>query len=104
VTAAEQTLRREVGLTVELGDTRGNLTSVGLLLVRVLQELLGDRIGVDAGGHEVVALVAQHTDDLGGERFVEQLEDGITIRAITLGDRALLDVLPRALPQCFDVC
>ena len=56
-------------------------------------------LGVDPGGHVVVALVAQDADDLGRERLVQDLDDGLAVRAIVLGDRALLDVPARPLPQ-----
>ena len=43
-----------------------------LLLVRVLQELGRHGLGWMPRGHEVVALVAQHADDLGGERLIQR--------------------------------
>src|SRR5262249_37589818 len=57
----------------------------------------------DARGHEVVTLVAQHADDLGGERLVQHPDDGLTVGAVVLGDGALLDVPPCALAQLADV-
>jgi len=58
---------------------RSAMRSRGLLLVGVLEELLGHSLRVDARGHVVVALVAEHTDELGGERLVEKTQDGLAI-------------------------
>jgi hypothetical protein len=76
---------------------------VPLLLVRVLEELRGHRLGVDALGHEVVPLVAQHADDLGGQGLVEQADDGVAVRLVALGDGAVLDVLARPVAERLDV-
>ena len=71
--ARGEALGREVGLAAELRDALGDLVGVLLLVVGVLEELGRHALGVDALRHEVVALVAQHADDLGGERLVQQL-------------------------------
>ena len=55
----------------------GDLVGVRLLLVRVLEELGRDALRVDARRHEVVALVAQHADDLGRQRLVQDLDHGL---------------------------
>jgi hypothetical protein len=102
-TAGEQAFGVQVRLAPELGDALGDEVGVRLLLVRVLEELLGHRLGVDARGHVVVALVAEHADELGGERLVEQAQDGLAIAAIGLGDGALLDVAARAAAELLDV-
>src|SRR5450631_2294185 len=70
-----------------------------LLLARVLQKLVRDRAGVDALGHEIMALVTQHADNLRRQRFVEKLDRGFGIAAVARGHRAFLDVLARALAQ-----
>ena len=69
----------------------------------MLQELRGDRVGVDALGHEVVTLVAQHADDLRGQRLVEQLDHGLAVGPVSIGDRAFFDVLPRPATKLGDV-
>ena len=53
--------------------------------------------------HEVVPLVAQDADDLGGERLVEELDHGLAVGPVARGDRALLDVLARACAERLDV-
>ena len=98
-----QPLRVQVRLAPELHDAGGDLVGVPLLLVRVLEELRGHGLGVDPLGHEVVALVAQHADDLGGQRLVEQLHHRLAVRLVALGHRAVLDVLARALAERLDV-
>ena len=62
----------EVRLAAELHDALGDLVGVLLLLLRVFEELGLDRIGEHARRHEVMAVVAQHADPFGRQRFVEQ--------------------------------
>ena len=64
----------EVRLALELRDAQRDLVGVPQLLVGVLEELGGHRPGVEPVGHEVVALVAEDADDLGGQRLVEHLD------------------------------
>ena len=82
-----------------LNDALGDLVGVGLLLVRVLQELGRHGLGVDAARHEVVVPVAQHAHELGGERLVQHLDHLLAVGTVVLGDRALLDVAARLLAQ-----
>ena len=72
VAASAQALGVEVRLAAELHDALRDQVGVRLLLAGVLEELVGDGLGVDARRHEVVALVAQDADDLGRERLVQQ--------------------------------
>jgi hypothetical protein len=76
---------------------------MSLLLVRMLQKLLRDRIGVNALSHKVVSLVAKDADDLGGQRFIEHANDGLAIGPISLRDGARLDVLSRPAAELLDV-
>src|ERR1700733_8656807 len=39
----------------------------------------------------MMALVAQHTDEFGGERIVEQLDDVFTPRTVARGDGAVVE-------------
>ncbi len=93
----------EVRLAVELRDALGDLVGVLLLLVGVLEELLRDRLRVDARGHEVVPLVAEHADDLRRQRLVQDLDDRLAVGAVALGHRPLLHMLPRSFPKRLDV-
>ena len=70
------------GSPAELHDARRDLVRVRLLLVRVLEELLRDALGVEPARHEVVPLVAQHADELGRERLVQELEHGLAVGAV----------------------
>jgi len=57
---------------------RGDHVSVLLFLFGVLQKLFGDGLRVDSGRHEVVTLVAQHADDLRGQRLPCNLRPSFT--------------------------
>jgi hypothetical protein len=50
-----------------------------------------------------VVLVAQRANDLGGERLVQHLDDGVPVSLIPLGNGALFDVLPRTPAQFLDI-
>ena len=93
----------EVGLALELHDARRDEVGVSLLLGGVLEELGRHRARVDALGHVVVPLVAQHADQLGGQRLVEDGDDPGHIGPVGVGDRALLDVGAGILAQRFYV-
>ena len=103
MTPAGEPLGIEVGLAPELHDALGDLVRVPLLLAGVLEELRLHGLGVDALGHEVVALVAQHAHQLGGEGLVEQADDGVAVGLVGLGHGAVLDVLSGPLAQRLDV-
>jgi hypothetical protein len=81
-----------VGLAAELGDPLGGQVGVALLVVGVLLQLGGDGGAVHALGHEVVTLVAQHADQLGGQHLVEDVQHAGQVGAIGLGDRSLIEV------------
>ena len=74
-----------------------------LLFGGVLREFRGHAVGVDAIGHEIVALVTQYADDFRGQGLVADLDHGFAVRLIAFGHRALLDVAPGALAQGLDV-
>src|SRR5690348_4831109 len=76
---------------------------MGLLLVRVLEELVRDGAGMNPLGHEVVQFVTKHAHDLRGQRIVQNLDHGLGVAAIGGGDGTLFDVLARAGTQCLDV-
>ncbi|MNG20474.1 hypothetical protein D3C84_1047300 [compost metagenome] len=46
-----------------------------------------------------MALVAQHTDQFGGQRFVEQADNFLPIGAVAFGHCAVLHVLPCTFAQ-----
>src|SRR6267143_1305856 len=82
-----------------LHDARGDLVGVLLLLAGVLEKLRRHAFGMDAFRHEVMALVAQRADDLGGERLVQELQHHAAVGVIAGSHRPLGDVLPGALAQ-----
>ncbi|MNI72323.1 hypothetical protein D3C73_1282570 [compost metagenome] len=91
--ALQDALGRQVRLATQLHDALGQTVGVFLFLRSVLGEFRGHRFGVQSTGHEVVALVAQHTDDFRGQRFVQQFQHGFAVCAIGVRDGAGLDVL-----------
>jgi hypothetical protein len=101
--SGRQAVGIEVWLAAQLYDTLRDQVGVSLLFVGVLQKLGRNTLGVDAASHEIVTLVAQHANNLGGQRFVQNLDDGVAVSGVPFGDRALFDMFPGALAQCFDV-
>ena len=73
--ALGQRLGVEVGLAAQLHDALGQLVGVGHFLVGMDQELVGDGRRGQTHGGEVMALVAHHAHQLGGQRVIEQLDD-----------------------------
>jgi hypothetical protein len=65
----------------------------------VRQEFVGDRARVDPAGHEVVAAVTQHADNLGRQRFVEQSQHGPALGTVAGRDRTILGVAAGPLAQ-----
>src|SRR5215212_4091787 len=76
---------------------------MSLFFVRVLQELGGHALGVDAGSHEIMTAVSKRTNDLGRERFVQKFDYGFAVRAIAFSDSTILDVLSGAFAQSLDI-
>src|SRR5262245_8511030 len=76
---------------------------MALFFVGVLQKLRGNAFGVNTGSHEIMAPVAEYTNDLGCERFVQKFDYGFAIRVITRCDSTILDVLSGAFAQSFDI-
>ena len=103
VAAHQQAFGIEVRRAIELDDALGDLVGVALLFVGVLQKLLGHCLGVNATGHEVMALVAQDADNFGGQRFVEHAQRGLQIGLVALRDRAFFNVLAGAAANFLDV-
>ena len=99
----EEAIGIHVGRPAELHDPLGDEIGVALLLVGVLEELSGHRLGVDARRHVVVALVTQDAHELRRERFVEQAQDGLAVRAIAFGDRAFLHMAAGPSTKLLDI-
>src|ERR1700760_367542 len=63
----------------------------------MLLEFIGNALGVDAGGHEVMVHVAQHADDFGRQRFIQDFNGFIHIAFITFGYGAIFHLMNGAL-------
>src|SRR5471030_1560591 len=90
---ARQCCRIKIRFAVQLDDALGQPVGVFLLLVGVFEELGLDRAVLQARHRVVVALVAQHTDQLGGQRAVQQRDDAYAVALVAIGDRAVGEVL-----------
>ena len=89
--ALKQAGGRKVGLAAELHDAFSDPVAVRRFLERVDHELLGDLRRGQALGGVVVALVAHHADQLGGQCAVEQRHDVVAPRAIARRHCALVE-------------
>ena len=69
----------------------------------MLKKLLGNRLRLDALRHEEVPLVAQDTDDLGGQYLIEDMDCLRQVTSIRRCDGAFTYVFPCAPAQLFDV-
>jgi hypothetical protein len=74
-----------------------------LFFLRMRKELGLNTFGVHPRRHEIVAAVAQNTDQLGGQRFIEKLVSQVPIEGIRGGDSAFLNVITSASSQGLDV-
>jgi len=101
--ALEQRVGLEVGVAAELHDAFGELVGVRQFLIGVHQELFGDLRRIAPMRGVVVAPVAQHADELGGQGVVEQAHDLVAPRAVGRRHRAFFTValggLDRALVE-----
>src|SRR5229473_1979383 len=76
---------------------------MALFFIGMLQKLRGHTFSVDPGRHKVMAFVAQDANNLGRQRFVEQLYDSLTVGLVSFGYRAIFDVLACPFAESFDV-
>lgn len=103
VAAHQQTSGIEIGLALELNYALCNRIRVSLFVVRMLEKLSGHAFGMYSASHVIMTLIPQHTDDLGRQCLVQNFNCCFTIRAVTFGHSAILDVLSRAFAQSFDI-
>jgi hypothetical protein len=103
VAALAQAVGREVGFTAQLHDACGQQVGVALLLVGMDQELGTHALPVDAARHEVVAPITQHAHDLGGQRFVQQLQHLASVGAVAGGHGTPFHVLAGLAAQGGDI-
>ena len=69
---AQHPFRGEIRLSPKLNDAFGQLIGMGLFLNGMLEKLGLHAKRIDPAGHEVMAFVAQDTDDFRGQGFVQQ--------------------------------
>ena len=98
--AAQQAVRRQIRRAAELHDSLRDKVGVLLLFACMFQKFLGDGARMNTLGHEIVALVSQHTNNLRRKRFVENLDRGFSVAAVSRRHGTVLDMLARALAQC----
>src|SRR5258707_6686985 len=103
MTARQQTFGRKVWRSAKLNDSLSDQIRVSLLFISVLQKLGRDSFGIDSGSHKIMALITQHADDLGRQRFVQKFDHRVAIRAIALGHGAVFNMFSRAFAQRFYV-
>jgi hypothetical protein len=76
---------------------------MGLFLDRVLEKFLGHTLSIQTRGHKVVSLVSQYTDDFGGQSFIQQFDNGFSIRFVARRHRASFNMLAGTITQSLDV-
>jgi hypothetical protein len=70
-----------------------------LLLAGMLQELFRDALGVNAPRHIIVTFGSKDAKQLGGQYFVQYLQNGFQVSLVALGDGFVLHVLARSAPD-----
>src|SRR5579885_3053336 len=100
---AQESLRRKVWLPAQLHNPLRDLVGMRLFLNGVLHELRLHPRGPNACRRKVMASIAEHADNLGGQRLVEQLTDCLRLLLISQRHCAILDLLTCTLAERFDV-
>src|SRR6266567_4445839 len=91
-------------LTVGLdGDPLGEKIEMLLFLLRVLSELLLDRLAGESGGADGVELVAENAHDLRGDRVVQEGDGVFHLAPVVLRDGAFAQMLPSPAPNLLDI-
>src|SRR6266481_5427170 len=96
-------VRVQVRLAAELIDPLGEEIEMLLFLLRVLSELLLDRLASEAGRADGVELVAEDADDLRGDRVVQEGDGVLHLAAVVLRDGTFAEMLPSPAPNLLDV-
>src|SRR5688572_14131407 len=99
MTALRQADRRKVRCAPELHDALREPIHVQQVLSGMLDECCHEIRRGRGLCNEVLTLVAQHGDDLRGERVVQKAQHDIHIHAVVRRDGAILDVTARAIPD-----
>src|SRR5215813_7765091 len=74
-----------------------------LFLLRVLSELFLDCLAGEARRADGVELVSQDTDDLRGDRVIQERDRILHLAAVVLRQGAFAEMLPSSAPDLRDV-
>jgi hypothetical protein len=96
-------VRVEVRLASQLGDAFGNQIGVSLFFFGVFEELLGYRLRMDTGGHEVMAFVTQDTHDFGRQYLVQNSQHRLPVGRVRTGNGALFHMFTGSPAELLDV-
>src|SRR5438132_8064173 len=96
-------VRVQVRFAAELIDPLGEEIEMLLFLLRVLSELLLDRLAGEPGRADGVELVPEDADDLRGDRVVQERDRILHLAAVVLGDGAFGEMRPSPSPNLLDV-
>src|SRR5574341_772706 len=95
--------RIHLGFATELPDALGNSVCVLLFFAGMFEELRSYGGRMNARGHEVMKLVAQHTDEFCRQRLVQNAYGLCTIQPVVFGHRAVFDLLARPGSNLLDI-
>jgi hypothetical protein len=103
ITQDPEVMGGKVGLAAELLNAVSQHVSMLALGVRVLLELITRGPGVHTGGHEVMVHVAQHADNLRGQRLIENFDGLLYVALIALCHGALFHLVDGATAQLLNI-
>src|SRR4051794_685722 len=86
-----------------MNDALRNLIGMTLLFIGMLQKFRSDALGINAAGHKMMASVPQYTNDFSRQRFIQKLDYRLAVGTIAFGHSTILDVLPGAFAQSFNI-
>src|SRR5437016_14135354 len=96
-------VRVQVRLAAELIDPLREEIEMLLFPLRMLRELLLDRLAGESGRAHGVELVAEDAHDLRGDRVVQEGDGVLHLAAVVLRDGAFAQMLPSPPPNLLDV-
>src|ERR1017187_3255838 len=91
-------------IRTQLGDPLGRNVGMTLFLVRVLEELLGHCLCMNASGHVVVTSISQYTDNLRRQDLIQNADYRFPVRTVAASDRTHLHVLASTPAEFLNVC
>src|SRR5579884_1162694 len=73
------------------------------LFISMLFKFIGHGFCVDAGSHKVMMHVAQHADNLCGQRFIQNINRFVYIAFVTFSNSAIFHLINGAAANLFNV-